>query len=87
MSGKQGGEKPEDTVSNADTGYETSSVVSASSSSQITKVRHIIFGRVLRLNYPMNIFMNFINIANSIINNWYLDNIKLKLLMWTSSLT
>jgi hypothetical protein len=37
MSGK---EKPDDTVSNADTGYETGGVVSASGSSQLTKVKH-----------------------------------------------
>jgi hypothetical protein len=54
MSGKQGREKPEDTVSNADTGYETGSVVSASSSSQIMKVRHTMI---------QNVFMNFVNIA------------------------
>ena len=34
-------EKPEDMISNADTDYDTNSVISASSSSQITKVRHI----------------------------------------------
>ena len=38
MSGEQ--EKPEDMVSNADTGYGTGSIISASSSAQITKVRH-----------------------------------------------
>ena len=34
-------EKRDETASNADTGYETASVTSASSSSQIMKVRHI----------------------------------------------
>ena len=34
-------EKAEDVASNADTGYDTSSIASTSSSSQITKVRHI----------------------------------------------
>ena len=32
--------KPEDMVSNADSGYEIGSIVSALSSAQITKVRH-----------------------------------------------
>jgi hypothetical protein len=42
MSGKQGRDTPDDVVSNTDTGYETSSIISASNSSQITKVRHIL---------------------------------------------
>ena len=37
-------EKAEDVASNADTGYDTSSIASASSSSQITKVRHTYSG-------------------------------------------
>ena len=45
MSGEQ--EKPEDMVSNADTGYETSSVVSTSSSAQIRKVRHTMPVRIM----------------------------------------
>ena len=34
--------KPDDVASNTDTGYETGSVASASSSSQISKVRHTV---------------------------------------------
>ena len=33
-------DKPEEMASNADSGFETSSIVSQSSSSQLTKVRH-----------------------------------------------
>ena len=38
---KQGMAKPDDVASNVDTGYETGSVASASSSSQTAKVRYI----------------------------------------------
>ena len=40
MTSEQVMEKPEETVSDADTSYETGSVVSTSNLSQITKVRH-----------------------------------------------
>ena len=39
--------KPDDVASNADTGYETGSVASASSSSQTTKVRHTVVAGVM----------------------------------------
>ena len=39
--------KPDDVASNTDTGYETGSVASASSSSQITKVRHTVVAGVI----------------------------------------
>ena len=39
--------KPVDVASNTDTGYETGSVASASSSSQITKVRHTVVAGVI----------------------------------------
>ena len=40
MTSEQVMEEPEETASNADTGHEKSSIVSTSSSSQLTKVRH-----------------------------------------------
>ena len=43
MSRKQHTESSEEVVSNADTGYETSSIFSASSSSEISKVRYTLF--------------------------------------------
>ena len=39
--------KPDDVASNTDTGYETGSVASASSLSQITKVRHTVVAEVM----------------------------------------
>ena len=39
MGGEQVVNKPEETASSADTGYETSSIVSTSSSSKMPKVR------------------------------------------------
>ena len=59
-SSEQDTEKPEETASNADTGYETGSVLSTSSSSQITKVRHTLVESYLNYNdyYFMNVFMN-----------------------------
>ena len=39
--------KPDDVASNTDTGYETGSVASASSSSQTIKVRHTVVAGVM----------------------------------------
>ena len=47
--------KPDDVASNADTGYETGSVASASSSSQTIKVRHTVVAGVLNeLDYLLH---------------------------------
>ena len=43
MSRKQHIESSEEVVSNADTGYETNSIFSESSSSEISKVRYSLF--------------------------------------------
>ena len=45
MSSEQDNEKRDETASNADTGYETGSVTSVSTSSQITKVRYTLVER------------------------------------------
>ena len=54
--------KPDDVASNTDTGYETGSVASASSSSQISKVRHTVVAGVLNEGIIRLKFMNFLNV-------------------------
>ena len=51
---KQGMAKPDDVASNVDTGYETGSVASASSSSQTAKVRHISYAFVDEVKIDYN---------------------------------
>jgi hypothetical protein len=79
MSSKQYTEYPEEVVSNADTGYETSSIVSASSSSEISKVR-----------YNIIILYSYIGSSNSNDLQCILAEIAIKVLAgleWASSLT
>ena len=53
--------KPDDVASNTDTGYETGSVASSSSSSQIMKVRHTVVAGVLNeITYIMIIRLKII---------------------------
>ena len=57
-------------ASNADTGYDTSSIASASSSSQITKVGHTYSGAHM-VNYDCSTkLLNIIDAINNIIGNY-----------------
>ena len=70
--------KPDDVASNADTGYETGSVASASSSSQTTKVRHTVVAGVMN-EITCIILYRLLDYFTNLLNQNLMLNLLLKL--------